>query len=391
MLQQLYAQKSFVVGPGEVGGFLDHLFCEYGGEIGVSQGAVELFFKSLSTERQKYGPACPTPDVSVTGSTANSIDFDWPDITEAGVGYVHASFNLDDGRSTVDKTGASQVSYTNLDPHLYLFIFITQCSETLASEAFIIIAEKDIFFHQSQNPAFNFLCYCDGSPISIPGDNCSNGLGTTNSYSFPYVNNCPANKFQLSVRGSIGEEQYSSNLFFIHHEDEDIDRIMVLSYCTPNGAPGRWRSFGDLDNYVVVFTNDRVHVYIENQHLVNPMVDAFRCGCYYPEGDEIIDTEVKNQDRSGEVEDHPATDLQLRASPNPFTDELWITVDSPVATTAQLLLFDHSGRMITRAPLWNLSRGEQQIPLATADLAPGLYHIRLQTDQGVLQQKVIKL
>ncbi len=393
LFTQLFAQKTFIVGPSDVEDFIDHLFCEYGSEIGISEDAVEDFFKSINDPRYKVDNLCPTPDVGVVGSTPTSMIFDWADIPQAGGGYTHGDLNLDDGRTSVTKSPLSQAAYTGLDPNLYLFAFVSHCSQLKASKAYIIIAEKDIFFHQTQNPSFNFGCYCDGNPISLPGNSCGS-LGTANSYSFPYVNSCPANKFWVSVKGQLGDEFYSSNVYFIHHETEEIDRLMVLSYCTPGGNPGRWQSFGDLENYVVVFSNEKVHVYIENPNLIVNSVTAFRCGCYYPGDDDIIIIDTPPADskaRNAEVEESFSPEFQLQASPNPFTDELWVKIDSPYDNSAQILLFDHSGRMITRVPHQDLSRGEQQLQIQTADLAPGLYHVQLRTDQGVLTQKVLKL
>ena len=381
----LNAQASFVVNRGNLQAFTQHLLCEYGDDIQVSGGEIKDFFYKLPNFQQAVDPDCAYPKAEIIGSGPGSMRFDWGDVLGADNGYHYASFSLDNGQTRQQITPASRAAFTGLSNHLYLFAFISHCGANRYSKTFIIIGEKDILLTSIENPSFNLFCYCDGRPTSLPYKNC---IGTYSSYSFSYNNSCPANKYQVSVNGYIGDESYHSNVFFINNEVPSPDEILVLSYCTPHGNQGgHGQTFGDLNNYSVVFTANSLHVYINNEALQISSIEGYKCGCYYPDDDDgpYTNADTRNGDAA------PYETVQMQAFPNPFSDQLRVEIINTTTTPALLKVYDISGKEVAKINRQELAPGEHQFLIPTSNLPAGIYHLKVKTANQTLQQKILKI
>jgi hypothetical protein len=77
-------------------------------------------------------------------------------------------------------------------------------------------------------------------------------------------------------------------------------------------------------------------------------------------------------------------------SPNPFTNEISLTVTLNEATSVNLQIVDLAGRMVATKKIagkigQNLIRFNDLAPLA-----PGIYFLRIVTPNASLQQKIVK-
>ncbi|MEM6648535.1 MAG: T9SS type A sorting domain-containing protein [Bacteroidota bacterium] len=93
-----------------------------------------------------------------------------------------------------------------------------------------------------------------------------------------------------------------------------------------------------------------------------------------------------------EAQDTPTAFALTDVYPNPFGDVLRVTVESTAADIVRLSLYDALGRQVTAPAQHRLSGGRQTIVLddtGLATLAPGVYHVRAVTDQGVLHRAVM--
>lgn len=82
--------------------------------------------------------------------------------------------------------------------------------------------------------------------------------------------------------------------------------------------------------------------------------------------------------------------MRLEAFPNPFGDHLEVRAFFPAAASGQLELLDARGRTLRRVPVQAPSgQWSQSLPSLT-ELPAGFYLLRLRTEQGAVQLKLIK-
>ncbi len=81
----------------------------------------------------------------------------------------------------------------------------------------------------------------------------------------------------------------------------------------------------------------------------------------------------------------------LSVYPNPSAGPAFLTYDLPETTDLQVNLTDVNGRLLrVVTDKRDLTPGLYQESIVVDDLAPGLYLIRMQTEHGVVTQKLIK-
>lgn len=108
-------------------------------------------------------------------------------------------------------------------------------------------------------------------------------------------------------------------------------------------------------------------------------------------GGELTDDEdIESRSVHLEVEEVIA-EPSLKASPNPFTDEITIRATLGKAAPASLVLVDISGRLIQNIDSQSLmDSGNLETNLSLANLAPGMYFLRMQYAEGVQTVKLVK-
>jgi len=113
--------------------------------------------------------------------------------------------------------------------------------------------------------------------------------------------------------------------------------------------------------------------------------NGWGCGSYgtiLRYGDET--TGIANFNHAVEID----AGARITASPNPFTTSASVSFDLPGACNAVLCLYDLTGREVQTLHSGSLSRGEHSFTVDGADLAPGIYFLRL-TAGGVTETRSV--
>ena len=85
-----------------------------------------------------------------------------------------------------------------------------------------------------------------------------------------------------------------------------------------------------------------------------------------------------------------ARNPRFRASPNPFTERLYLDTDLPYGSAATLEILDLRGRLLLQRPV-RVNAGKQRIELAGRDFpGAGAFVVRLVTDREQLHRRVIR-
>lgn len=79
----------------------------------------------------------------------------------------------------------------------------------------------------------------------------------------------------------------------------------------------------------------------------------------------------------------------LQIFPNPFYTRTTITVNTVNEGTTNIQLFDFTGKLVKQVYNGYLQKGTRQFSVETGTLPKGTYICRMQTEQGIVQQKII--
>jgi len=86
-----------------------------------------------------------------------------------------------------------------------------------------------------------------------------------------------------------------------------------------------------------------------------------------------------------------ALELALAGHPNPFSDELQLSFALPLAQAYTLAVYDAQGRLVQQLARGQAEAGQaQELKVPTHTYAAGLYLVRLTTNTGTRQLKLIK-
>lgn len=93
---------------------------------------------------------------------------------------------------------------------------------------------------------------------------------------------------------------------------------------------------------------------------------------------------------SVEDEEKPeANGLPFSVYPNPIKDQGWIEFQLEKPDGVVIEVFDVSGRKVWALPLVSLPAGQHRLPLTQMRLAPAAYLLRLSTQEGISQSRLI--
>lgn len=81
--------------------------------------------------------------------------------------------------------------------------------------------------------------------------------------------------------------------------------------------------------------------------------------------------------------------FSLATSPNPFSDQINVRIQSSSASNGVVELFDVQGKAILRQSV-ELSKGVNDLSLSGAELPKGLYFLQLKSDESIQTLKIIK-
>jgi hypothetical protein len=80
----------------------------------------------------------------------------------------------------------------------------------------------------------------------------------------------------------------------------------------------------------------------------------------------------------------------LQAYPNPFVNDLYVDVED-IAGPARMELFSLDGRAVLQRNMVLNGTAATHLDLNGAGLLPGAYLLRITTDQGTAEQRVVKM
>jgi len=101
------------------------------------------------------------------------------------------------------------------------------------------------------------------------------------------------------------------------------------------------------------------------------------------------DLELMNVELRFENEEILTKELQLYQNiPNPFRQETVIGFDLPEASSAAILIYDASGKLLKQVE-GDFEKGYNDISVSKEDLIPGLLHYQLVTPKGTATRKMI--
>ncbi|MCB2222356.1 MAG: T9SS type A sorting domain-containing protein [Bacteroidetes bacterium] len=84
-------------------------------------------------------------------------------------------------------------------------------------------------------------------------------------------------------------------------------------------------------------------------------------------------------------------DFNLSCSPNPFSDELTISLNLPGSTFTHIEIYNSAGKKVKDLSGKLLLHGRQTCKLKVNDLPSGIYFIHMQSNYQIVMQKIIKL
>lgn len=102
------------------------------------------------------------------------------------------------------------------------------------------------------------------------------------------------------------------------------------------------------------------------------------------EEDATASSRSKNSTAFGQVSEQPS----LSVSPNPFHSSIDISIPSGI-TDGELAIFDQFGRLVKQLPAIK-EAADTAINVDVADLAVGVYYVRLAYGEEVITEKIVK-
>ncbi len=89
------------------------------------------------------------------------------------------------------------------------------------------------------------------------------------------------------------------------------------------------------------------------------------------------------------IQDATTTGInQLNVFPNPATDNVFVSVNLAKASKVNVQLFDVMGRLVNELPAQSMDAGQNKVEMNTANLAEGVYSIRIQTETGSVTKQL---
>lgn len=89
------------------------------------------------------------------------------------------------------------------------------------------------------------------------------------------------------------------------------------------------------------------------------------------------------------IQDASTTGIdQLNLFPNPTTDNVFVSVNLAKASKVNVQMFDVMGRLVNELPAQSMDAGQNKVEMNTANLAEGVYSVRIQTETGSVTKQL---
>lgn len=370
----LISQVRFSVGPDDIQDFLNQIECDFEEQIDLPLSDIAAHLEDLLTESSLDYDA---PQAILQFVSPTEASFSWPEVE--GASHYHSAFlGLSDGKTESQQSSNPEVVFQDLTSQLGLFTFRSGSPEGSNSILDVIIVDMDIF--QDESKRYHCLCYQEPTLLDSE-QQC------TNHQFFYWSNSCYGNKYYFTVYNTNLTNTYSASFYCIFIDESPIPEVYVLDHCNPDN-PDHYGNyfFGEANQFQVAFTNIGIHFYLQNNASQSLTVDGWICDCY---AEDDGPTGGPTGDRSSTKFAVGGSSQELAISPNPFSEEFYLSLPMVDGQQVDIVLYDLSGKVVKQ-----LSRTstEGSLVIPTDDLARGLYQIQVSTATGQSwQQRLLKM
>lgn len=365
---KLLSQINYTIDSAQIPDFVQQLNCDFGDQIDLPLNEIEAYLAALLANSTSNNTSPPM--AVLQSANRDNATFNWPAV-DGAQSYRTTYLGLQDGQSLMQESADTEVSFIEINPQLALFTFASNIAG-FSSILEVIIVDMDF----SQNPIYGFDCSCPQMPTLI--DRIVDCEDNTHVF-FPWANTCYRNKYYFTIYND--NINYSESFYCLYQPDT----VYVLDHCNPDNPPELGGFFfGDLNYFQVVFTHLGVHFYLESIGTEMLFISGDICGCY-------LDGEPSGNSGYGRnnVENVVnASTSKLLVSPNPFDQEIKISLPTIRDQEVRIVLYDLSGRVVQQL---SLPATDGTLVLPTHQLVPGVYQVQVSAAGQRWQQRILKL
>ncbi len=181
---------------------------------------------------------------------------------------------------------------------------------------------------------------------------------------------------EVGIQFGVGSDNdNAAEVFFVDLFDNCMERVDTLNFpvnCTFTDADNL-----DVETFFGGFPAGQNEIYYIR---VTTRLTSDAPGAFFLQLIGDIVTGVEDQDFASE----------LSLFPNPTTDEATVKFSLDEATRVEATVFDMLGRQVRSMDLGNLSSGNQQFSIETANLPSGVYSLQLSNGRGQQNLKFVK-
>ena len=383
------AQPVFVTTQENIDKNVKEIFEIYGDQISISFPEVRDFVRRLLTNTN--AEVCAAPYPKVRQISTSDISFYWDPIPEAK-GYDIGTLNLNTAGERYYDTTPPGIVIPN-GGGLVMFGFQTKCANVgqgrVKSAASIIIADLDMIYPV---PPLGQDCNCllEASYALYP-----DGSETKTVFPISWPGKCSDNKYRVRVHGEetteFGQENYYSEISFVHVKSENPNLVFLLNNCDINAySSAAPFNAGDEGVYNTSFTNNIAAVEIAGLpggSYPNPNLDIIVdevffdvCGCDSGE-------EVPGDERSLTQNDHLFNRVILFPNPVANAFNLFVDADKNIGPVVISIVDLLGNQIVTPQKITPNAEGQIHLNMNTENWSSGIYHINI---NGLLSTQTIR-
>nr|NQU90806.1 right-handed parallel beta-helix repeat-containing protein [Bacteroidota bacterium] len=217
-----------------------------------------------------------------------------------------------------------------------------------------------------------------------------------------FINVTLSNNSATQGNGGIYSESFNDpEIFNSIIWDNDPPELFGSFTITCSDIQGGWQGEGNIDEDPL-FIGSGAHPYalLDESPCINTGTTD-TTGLNLPEldlagnpriyGGRIDMGAYENQSVSTLIQNPQSSNLNLICSPNPFTEELTITWNQTESAHTTIEIYNSAGKRIETRVSEIFSEGDHQLNWNTNSIPPGIYFLRMQTENETVKQKIIKL
>jgi hypothetical protein len=159
------------------------------------------------------------------------------------------------------------------------------------------------------------------------------------------------------------------------------------------GVLGSNPLFANMDCNIVSYSSTQIVLETYDYHFTTVVTTGQPCNLWlptsFPAGTQVAATIYTYDASAVGIGNNAAGGMLLDPFPNPADNSLNIGFNINDAQNVKIELFDVSGRLVDAEVEERYMAGYHQVAMQTAALAEGMYIVRMTTEKGILQKKII--